>query len=499
MKTSKREHQVANEASKRSRVKVGTGCSVPKVASRTTGGKRCENITDLEHLSGDNDITSVGKDNSSLPSPTIKSFSENLQVKELDVFEKTNDVRNVEKSYAKIKLQLFPIDETTREGLEKDGHNPHLELILSKRKKISSVMNHLSSKWGSSSTVAGELMLFPYNIRLNNLGEYKRWTLKDRNTAADVYTAIGSPSVFRLRYGWFPHLERSGYFLSRTSSFFADYLQPEDLKKDSNMDGKTRDDQGNTQKVDNQNGKQVCGLTQNAAVGDTVTSDRAAEILENSKIDVGLSLSSSLWTDNLTNISIGGLLSEASLQPVTSSCNAKPTGTDSYVQQVPFSCDSFDAAIAAHIFSQSQSRQKRTPMQSSILDAEETCHAFPSQKLSSILDAEETCHANSNSFKFPGSFEEKSRGGLLKHISRQEPQKTSSSSQAQEVDNSTNSLGFGDIKWSQGDSLGPLGFTLSSQPFMNSDSMNFSNLFAISRDKFQSSSVSNSDVKVAPS
>ncbi|KAI3981832.1 hypothetical protein MKX01_017249 [Papaver californicum] len=468
MKTSKREHQVANEASKRSRVKVGTGCSVPKVTSRTTGGKRCKNITDLEHLNGDKDITSVGKDNSSLPSPTIKSFSENPQIKELDVFEKTNDVRNVEKSYAKIKLQLFPIDETTREGLEKDGHNPHLELILSKRKKISSVMNHLSSKWGSSSTVAGELMLFPYNICLNNLGEYKRWTLKDRNTAADVYTAIGSPSVFRLRYGWFPHMERSGYFLSRTSSFFADYLQPEDLKKDSNMDGKTRHDQGNTQK-------------------------------ENSKIDVGLSLSSSLWTDSLTNISIGGLLSEASLQPVTSSCNAKPTGTDSYVQQVPFSCDSFDAAIAAHIFSQSQSRQKRTPMQSSILDAEETCHAFPSQKLSSILDAEETCHANSNSFKFPGSFEEKSRGGLLKHISRQEPQKTSSSSQAQEVYYSTNSLGFGDIKWSQGDSLGPLGFTLSSQPFMNSDSMNFSNLFAISRDKFQSSSVSNSDVKVAPS
>ncbi|XP_026388409.1 TSL-kinase interacting protein 1-like isoform X2 [Papaver somniferum] len=463
MRAPKRDHEVADEASKRSRIKVGTGCSVPKVSSRTTGGKRCKNITDAEHLNGDNDITSVGKEN--ISSPT-ESFSENLQVKESGDFEKTNNVQSVRKSYAKIKLQLFPIDETTREGLEKDGHNPHLELILSKRKKISSVINHLSSKWASSSTVTGELMLFPYDIRLDNLSEYKQWTLKDKDTADDVYTAIERPSVFRLRYGWFPHLERSGYFLSRTASCFADCLRPEDLKKVSNMDGKTRDDQGSAQK-------------------------------ENSEIDVALSLSSSLWG----NISIGGLLSEESLQPVPSSSNARPTGTGSYVQQVPFSCDSFDAAIAAHILSQSQSRQKRTAMQSSIYDAEETCDAFPSQKLASILDAEETCHAHasSNSFKFPCSFEEKSRGGLYKPIPRQEPQKTSSSPQTQGVDNSTNSLGLGDIKWSQGDSLGPLGFSLSSQPFINSDSMNFSNLFAMSRDKIQSSSMSTSDVKVAPS
>ncbi|MCL7028322.1 hypothetical protein MKW94_017693 [Papaver nudicaule] len=486
MKTSRQEHQVDGEASKKSRVKEGTGCSTPKVASRTTGGKRCKNVNELEHLSGDSDIASVGKDRSSLPCPTIESCSENLQVKELGDFEKTNDVRNVRKSNAKIKLQLFPVDETTREGLEKDGHNPHLELILSNRKKISSVMNHLNSKWGSSGTARGELRLFPYDIRLDNIAEYRPWTLKDKDSAADVYTAIGRPSVFRLRYGWFPHL-------SRPASCFADCLQSEDLKKESSMAGKTRDDQGKAQKVDNQKSKQVCSLTENAA--------------ENSRIDVELSLSSSLWTDNLTNISIGGLLSEASRQPVTSSCIAKPTGTNSNFQQVPFSCDSFDAAIAAHIFSQSQSTQKRTAMQPSILDAEETCHAFPSRKLSSserFLTSSRTAppgscsqDTNFNSFKFPGSFEEKSRGETVKHIPCQEPEKTSSPPQAQGIDNSTNSLGLGDIKWSQGDSLGPLGFTLPSQ--MNSDSMSFSNLFAISRDKFQSSSVSTSDAKVAPS
>ncbi|KAM1504039.1 hypothetical protein FF1_000206 [Malus domestica] len=35
---------------------------------------------------------------------------------------------------SKIKLQLFPVNEATRIGLEKDGHHPYLELILRPRK-----------------------------------------------------------------------------------------------------------------------------------------------------------------------------------------------------------------------------------------------------------------------------------------------------------------------------------------------------------------------------
>lgn len=46
-------------------------------------------------------------------------------------------------SSMKLKLQLFPVDETTRRALEMDNHNPHLELTLSTRKKISSVLNHI--------------------------------------------------------------------------------------------------------------------------------------------------------------------------------------------------------------------------------------------------------------------------------------------------------------------------------------------------------------------
>ncbi|KAK8673779.1 hypothetical protein V6N13_112091 [Hibiscus sabdariffa] len=104
----------------------------------------------------------------------------------------------------KIKLQLFPIDECTRLGLEKDGFHPYLELTLSARKKTSSLLKHISSKWGSSSIAVGEPMLFPYAENLNSY----RWTRNDICISArDVYAIIGSPSVFRLRYVWMSDLE----------------------------------------------------------------------------------------------------------------------------------------------------------------------------------------------------------------------------------------------------------------------------------------------------
>jgi hypothetical protein len=53
------------------------------------------------------------------------------------------------------------------------------------------------------------------------------------------------------------------------------------------------------------------------------------------------------------------------------------------LQQIPFSCDSFDAAIAAHI-SKHQDKMGYQPTMpsnaSSIWDAEETCDAFSFQK-----------------------------------------------------------------------------------------------------------------------
>ncbi|KAL8135942.1 hypothetical protein AgCh_010529 [Apium graveolens] len=101
---------------------------------------------------------------------------------------------------SKLKLQLFPIDKTTRRALEKDDHNPYLELTLSARKKISSVLEHLNRKWGKSSA-RGELLIVPYSVQKENLINYQRWTRDSVLTVADVFKEIGSPSIFRLRHG----------------------------------------------------------------------------------------------------------------------------------------------------------------------------------------------------------------------------------------------------------------------------------------------------------
>lgn len=82
-----------------------------------------------------------------------------------------------------------------------DGYNPFLELTLSARKRISSVVRHLNTKWGSSSTVIGQFMLFPYNTKLEQLTSCRRWTSNDSAiTAWEVYVDVGSPSIFRLRF-----------------------------------------------------------------------------------------------------------------------------------------------------------------------------------------------------------------------------------------------------------------------------------------------------------
>ncbi|MBA0700905.1 hypothetical protein Goari_000115, partial [Gossypium aridum] len=121
----------------------------------------------------------------------------------------------------KIKLQLFPIDESTRLGLEKDGFHPYLELTLSARKKISSVLKHLGSKWGSSSIAVGEPMLFPYVAEC--LTGY-RWTRNDICiSASDVYAGIGSPAVFRLRYGWMSDSNLETKTLGQPSSVSAPF------------------------------------------------------------------------------------------------------------------------------------------------------------------------------------------------------------------------------------------------------------------------------------
>ncbi|XP_057463692.1 TSL-kinase interacting protein 1 isoform X1 [Actinidia eriantha] len=315
----------------------------------------------------------------------------------------------------KLKLQLFPIEEGTRRALEMDNHNPHLELTLSTRKKISSVLEHLNRKWGNSSVATGELMLFPYFVQIENLVGYQRWTQDSVVNAADVYSLIGSPPVFRLRYGWFSNaelvsaasqarLESSGMILNlnmkvnntKEHSHLVLETTPPIACHHSNKDQQVFEaenasvlpssPEASTEVtrfvgVDGNN-----NIPQSSDGPATVPRDRRetdnGAILrgggnkDDPQLRNGPALSAGEWADSLTNISLGDLLSEVN-------CVDPPMpGNSQCLQQCSFSCDSFDAAIAAHIHRHQNKTSFPPPMASlasSIWDAEDTCDGFSFQ------------------------------------------------------------------------------------------------------------------------
>lgn len=87
-------------------------------------------------------------------------------------------------------------------------------------------------------------------------------------------------------------------------------------------------------------------------------------------------MSAGEWADNLTNISVGDLLNEASNAANSERMNLAGGPTASCIQLAPLSCDSFDAAIAAHISDHRVSSISTKETQPSIWDAEETCDEF---------------------------------------------------------------------------------------------------------------------------
>lgn len=126
------------------------------------------------------------------------------------------------------------------------------------------------------------------------------------------------------------------------------------------------------------------------------------------RLQTGNLLTPGDWADSLTNISIGDLLNEASDNMETN--YAGPSHT-SCQYQVSFSCDSFDAAIAALMCKNQDKASFQPTLEShapSIWDAEETCDAFSFNKSSfpykkvleaSINDSSEACrqHAKESS------------------------------------------------------------------------------------------------------
>ncbi|KAL9336661.1 hypothetical protein Peur_071149 [Populus x canadensis] len=327
----------------------------------------------------------------------------------------------------KLKLQLFPIDDGTRRALEMDKHNPHLELTLSTRKKISSVLEHLNRKWGDSTVASGELMLFPYGVNRENLVGYQRWTQDSLVSAADVYFSIGSPSVFRLRYGWFFNVNFASVTLQAPSTYSC--LPVGGNEKDKTLDSVSTAEPSTSDQfekpenpcrdyptsennnhasilhsagVTNENNEFVATGPRNNLVKsfdpaanislhrketDDRTNTQQSEDVDGLRLSNVNPLSAGEWADSLTNVSIGDLLSELPHVANHNCIESLIVQSNQCLQEIPFSCDSFDAAIAAHI-SRHQGKMgfhsAVASYTSSIWDGEETCDAFAFQKNHSL-------------------------------------------------------------------------------------------------------------------
>ncbi|MCD7451978.1 hypothetical protein HAX54_014504 [Datura stramonium] len=487
-------------------------------------------------------------------------------------------------SCKKIKLQLFPINKNTRRILEKDGYNPFQELTLSARKKISSVIKHLNTKWSSSSLGLGELLLFPYDINTENIASLKRWSSKDTNVSAgEVYAAIESPAIFRLRYGWFSDLKLKDFEVPDISLPSGMHSQSRGIKRIFAAAMDTANDKVKGAKLKNEElSKPVCknehaNVAENQKMALNIPVDHMVDEIRKQNVP---SKMENPWNDILTDLSIGGLLSEASLQGKISNSENKldshpiqlvsdisiggflsevslqgklstemkqenrvelqPSPFSSYFSTGSFpseassqgkisdfnlaskgtsglketaECgrlveskfswdsnltnlsiggllsevslleklknhdqrsegkpssqpDSFDAFIAARVNSHPEISKSSHELHSSILDAEETCHAFPVRKLSSGNENATTscgpagsgnCHeyTSSKSFKIPSSSSaaERTTESVIAQDQSSQQQKTTLFSRLRGALDEDSSLGLKGIKWE--DSLGP--------------------------------------------
>ncbi|CAO2827923.1 unnamed protein product [Amaranthus hypochondriacus] len=435
----------------------------------------------------------VGKDLKSIVHGTLPQNNDcNLDERSSINTEKEKKLRSL-----KMILQLFPIDEKTRMGLEKVGHNPFLELTLSPRKKISSVLTHIHNKWGSSSGAAiDELKLFPFNIAAHNLNSCLTWNLSDIGvTAGDVHAALGSPGIFRLRYGWvslqpnnsplnpISHaMEGSGNTMNDVEGTSKE-LGPCNENESTDMAVEQRVLAGPLLYEVHKEPNEVKSKDLKLNMSSTVESDTAAEEnasaapynSEELRVDAGSSMTSLLWSD-LSNISFGGLLSEASLQAMFKT-EEQISGGNRLISH-PNMTDSIDAMIEK--LKQPQSLTTISPeMPPSILDAESTCHSFAFSKLSTSKDSltpgkgafsglsDSFQSAVPESFKCPkseGDAQESAFGSINVREPKMDLLPCSSG-----IYNNDNSRGLSSLRWN--DSVGPFDLPLISRQLIKDDSV----------------------------
>ncbi|KAK8264388.1 hypothetical protein V6Z11_D12G105200 [Gossypium hirsutum] len=409
-----------------SEINVHEGCKGVDKSRKTSVEQQLQGATGKTEKDEHSSPSGSGEASSSRSKTTKTRIVEGITISALDL-------NTEERLYpsTKIKLQLFPIDESTRLGLEKDGFHPYLELTLSARKKISSVLKHLGSKWGSSSIAVGEPMLFPYVAEC--LTGY-RWTRNDICiSASDVYAAIGSPAVFRLRYGWMSdsNLETKTLGQPSVSAPFKASSKLEDVQKSCHTYMQNAYVNGEKAEVTGEeSGKPIImsGET-NVAVAEKASNGGVGSMENEVTMDGSIEQSLAMWADSLTNISIGGLLSEASLQ----------------------------------------GRSLRPPLQdshSSILDADDTCHAFPFQKISSL--GKNPIATGGSAYFHAGNQDTSSKSFKNPNLTEANIRSQGQACQQSDTDlilcsrvyNDESSLGLSGIKWTE--SLGPFDLGLSS-------------------------------------
>ncbi|CAD6202851.1 unnamed protein product [Miscanthus lutarioriparius] len=343
----------------------------------------------------------------------------------------------------KLRLQLFPINEATRKALEKDDHNPHLELTLSSRKKISSVLEHLNRKWGNSNIASGELILFPYCANQEDLATYQRWTTRDTVVVADVFLSVNSPSVFRL------------------SSMLL-HMTPSSTGKNSELP----DQPANVPPSQFGSQKQV-----QVPVTQASEDDQGVNCVAISEVE---------WADTLTDISVGHLLTEAS-KGAHLDCVGTSVKNPLFLEN-PCSYDSFDAAVALHASRYQATEQPAHTPHSTIWGAEETCDEFSfnlsasrkqegSNTPSSSPDTDNEVHP-SNSEGFQGFLQDLTGGEAdgdnpYNDDAKDEEEFYAKSPPRNDETNELKDQSLADIYWP--DSLGPLDLDIPSVRYQADD------------------------------
>ncbi|XP_020393068.2 TSL-kinase interacting protein 1 isoform X5 [Zea mays] len=392
---------------------------------------------------------------------TLTSLSERLS--SIDGIS-TNHMKEADsQAPVKLKLQLFPINEATRKALEKDDHNPHLELTLSSRKKISSVLEHLNRKWGNSNIASGELILFPYCANQEDLATYQRWTTRDTVAVADVFLSVNSPSVFRLRYGWVSLVELGAGVSEISLTHFEDCMIPEviQVKSPSGDKACVQSDGKNSELPDEPANVPPSQFGSQKQAHVPIT-----QAFEDDQGMNCVAISAVEWADTLTNISFGHLLTEAS-KGTHLDCGGTSVKNPLFFEN-PCSYDSFDAAVALHASRYQASEQSAHAPHSTIWGAEETCDEFifnlsasrkqeGSNTLSSSPDTNNGVHP-SNSEGFKGFLEDLAgEADADNHYNNDDAKDEEFYAKSPPRNDETNELkdqSLADIYWP--DSLGPL-------------------------------------------